>query len=392
MRLLGMTPEELLVLTNKYLAGTASPEELQKLQQWYMRDTSENSAPEIPLSEGHITEAQMESAIFERIQQSIDKKKPAEAPVHRIGWRRWIAAASVLLLIGFASWFFLLKDNSTTTPSLTAQHMGSDVLPGHDGAILTTANGEKIILDNAENGIIKNEDNSNVVKDGSQLIYHDTRTESVDNVSYNTLTTPNGRKFELVLADGTKVYLDASSSITYPTSFPGNERKVRIIGQAYFEVAKNPSKPFKVNVADKSEVEVLGTHFNVSAFSDEAVIRTTLVEGSVKVSSAAKSLVIKPGQQVWTNADNLQLSGNVDIEEVTAWKNGFTSFRQADIRTIMRQIARWYDVDVEYQGDTPVRTFSADVSRNVNLSKLLKILEASNIRFKIEGRKLIVLP
>lgn len=386
-----MTLEQLQDLTSKYLAGTATEAERRLLQDWYQKGTEEELRA--PLSSIHTSEEEMEFALFEKIRRNMNEQ-PVEVPVRRMRWTRWVAAASVLLVIGMGSWFLLSRpDSSKSSASITAQHTGTDVLPGYDGAILTTSEGSQIVLDSTGNGIIASQGKVQVSKQGGQLLY-DATPATNDEVSYNTLTTPRGRKFELVLADGTQVWLDAGSSITYPTAFTGSERKVTMTGQAYFEVAKDATRPFLVNVDGRGEVQVLGTHFNVNAYGEETLIRATLVEGSVKLNSAnGEGLVMKPGEQAAFSAQGpIQRVAGFDMEEVLAWKNGFTAFRQADIKTIMRLAARWYDVDVEYEGTIPARTFTADVSRNVKLSQFLQILEASHIRFQIEGRKLLVLP
>ncbi len=210
------------------------------------------------------------------------------------------------------------------------------------------------------------------------------------------MSTPRGGQYSLILPDGSKVWLNAISSIRYPTAFKNSERNVEITGEAYFEVAKDPLHPFKVSVRsalskENTEVEVLGTHFNINAYSDEPLTNTTLLEGSVKVTRAAGSVMIKPGQQAQISNDGIiNLVPDVNIAEVMAWKDGHFIFRDTDLKTIMRQIMRWYDVEVKYEGNVPPRYFTADISRNKTLSGVLKILELSNIHFKLEGRTLTV--
>jgi ferric-dicitrate binding protein FerR (iron transport regulator) len=206
------------------------------------------------------------------------------------------------------------------------------------------------------------------------------------------MTTPKGRQFSLVLSDGSKVWLNAASSITYPISFTGKERKVSVTGEAYFEIAHNAAIPFIVESGQNS-VKVLGTHFNINAYDDESVVSVTLLEGSVDVRRGTVSKVIKPGQQAQINDDEqIKLANNIDVEHVVAWKNGRISFQGADIGTVMRQMSRWYDVEIEYNRKMN-DLFYADISRSTMLSDVLKALElTTDVHFKIEGRKVRVVP
>jgi ferric-dicitrate binding protein FerR (iron transport regulator) len=209
-------------------------------------------------------------------------------------------------------------------------------------------------------------------------------------ISYNTLSTPRGGQYQLVLPDGSKVWLNASSSIHFPTAFAGHERNVELTGEAYFEIAKNKQKPFHVNV-NGMQVEVLGTHFNVNAYGDEGAIKTSLLEGSVKIKKGNISGLLKPGQQgvLKKNSTDLEIK-NADMNEAIAWKNGLFEFDGADIKSIMREIGRWYDVDVVYAGKVPDRRFEGKISRDAQLSDVLKILALSNVKFSVEGKKIIV--
>lgn len=329
----------------------------------------------------------------------IGNVQPVKSQVVRM-WPLRVAAACVI--VGILSFGLYLFFNRTyredvvqkTQPVSPSQN---DRPPGSDGAILTLADGRRIVLDSAQNGVVSQQGNLNVIKNGGQVIY--TKQGIVDETTYNTMTTQRGKQFQLVLADGSKVWLNAASSIRFPTSFIGKERKVEITGEAYFEVAKNPSMPFKVYIsptpgeAEGALVEVLGTYFNVNAYDDEQAIKTTLLEGSVKVTKGGASRLLKPGQQAQLpQKGEIILINKVDVEAVVAWKNGRFMFDGSDMKTIMAQVMRWYDVDVVYEGTMPERFFSADISRNTHLSVFLKVLEESDIHFRIEGRKLIVMP
>jgi transmembrane sensor len=223
-------------------------------------------------------------------------------------------------------------------------------------------------------------------------------------VVYNTLHTAAGEQYSITLSDGTKVWLNAATSLRFPTHFAGNERRVEINGEAYFEVAKNKPKPFRV-VARNMVVEVLGTHFNVNAYDNEAAIKTTLLEGSVKVVNRESptsrgglsivnntSVTIVPGKQAILTHDSRLTTADADVEEVMAWKNGSFSFNNADITTVMRQLERWYNIEVVYKGTKPSYLFSGGIPRNATLMEVMRILEVSKVRFQLQGRQLIVLP
>ncbi|HEU4470758.1 MAG TPA: FecR domain-containing protein [Flavisolibacter sp.] len=313
-------------------------------------------------------------------------KPPAKVRALRPLRRAGIAAAVLLLLsIGAYLAFFQKPSGRTLADTPVAIPLQNDVAPGKDGAILTLADGKTILLENASNGKLTED----AIKSGNQLSYQNTSSKEVE---YNTMSTPRGRQYSLVLADGTRVWLNAGSSIHFPTAFVEKERRVEITGEAYFEVARDASKPFHVAV-NGMDVRVLGTHFNINAYSDEESIKTTLLEGSVQVSNGARQVVIKPGEQASFSGGNsglVNVRSGVDIDAVIAWKNGFFSFNNSDLPTVMRQIARWFDVEVVYEGTVPTRRFGGEISRNLNASQVLKILEESKVRFRIEGRRIIV--
>ncbi|HUP11181.1 MAG TPA: FecR domain-containing protein, partial [Niastella sp.] len=282
------------------------------------------------------------------------------------------------------------------------------VMPGGNKAVLTLADGSTIVLDSAANGALTQQGATTIMKkqDG-ELVYHADGKKMTEAVAWNTIGTPRGGQYQVVLPDGTKVWLNAVSALRFPTSFTGNERVVQLTGEAYFEVSSLLASPegggkripFIVNVHPSfgdtggGRVEVLGTHFNVKAYHDEATIKTTLLEGSVKISSAKREYLMKPGQQARIGRDGkMALDENADVDEAVAWKNGRFQFNDADVETVMRDIARWYDVTIEYAGKVPAEKFEGEIPRSSSITEVFKILELSNVHCKIEGKKITVLP
>ena len=315
------------------------------------------------------------------------------APVRRLFSWRWVgAAAALIVLIGTGTYFLFSNAGKTEIAKTDNQNtIKTDVSPAGKKAILTLSDNSTIILDHAANGIITQQGNTKISKLNDGQLTYSPLTDKPTEVLYNTITTPRGGQYNLTLADGSKVWLNAGSSLRFPASFTGRERKVVLTGEAYFEVAKNVTMPFRVNIADKGEVEVLGTHFNINSYADESTINTTLLEGKVKVSAAGNKQLLSPGQQAKLTANGqISLNNNVDIDQVMAWKNGVFNFANADLQLVMRQLARWYDVDIIYEGEIPQREFAGEMQRDLNLSQVLRILEKNNVHFKIEGNKLIV--
>ena len=325
------------------------------------------------------------------MKKDIWKRTGIEKPLIHMKWFRWSAAAAIIIILSTWS-FFVLRNSKTTTPTVSQptqkERFRNDVAPGQEGAILTLSNGNTIILDSTDNGSLALQGSTEIIKRNGQIEYANPGNSS--EVVYNTMTTPNGRQYSLVLADGSKVWLNAASSITFPTAFISTERRVTITGEAYFEIAHKNDMPFIVQKGEMS-VQVLGTHFNINSY-DEQSINVTLLEGSVKVSKGNESSLIKPGQQAQLQNDNIKLINKADITAVMAWKNGLFSFNATDIGSLMRQLSRWYDVDVVY--DKKINElFYADIPRNTNLSDALKALELTGkVRFEINGKKIIVIP
>ncbi|MEP7259505.1 MAG: FecR domain-containing protein [Flavitalea sp.] len=307
------------------------------------------------------------------------------------GYRWFRYAAAVLLIFGIGAAVFMYTkpaplDISKQQPAPVKQ---APVAPGTNKAMLTLSNGQQVELTEG-NGTV-NDAGVNIKKINGALIYGSANSASIA-VAYNTMTTPRGGQYQLTLPDGTKVWLNAASSLRYPTMFTGKERKVTVTGEAYFEVAKNAGMPFTV-VSGNQEITVLGTHFNNNAYEDEASMKTTLLEGSVKVKHGASVVTIVPGQQsiIQEGVGDILVS-ETDIQQAVAWKNGFFSFSNADIKTIMRQLSRWYNVDVIYESNVPKVEFSGEIGRSLTLDELLGILKDTRIHYRIEGRKLVIMP
>lgn len=340
---------------------------------------------------------QLGGKLFANIMSGVGKVEPEDGKIIPLKQSPSILkligiAASVAGLIGLSIFFYtrlgsekeVAKNEAHTKPV-------NDVTPGGSKAILTLANGSTIVLDDAQNGTLAQQGNTKVIKLNGKLDYNASGS-SAKEILYNTIATPRGGQYQIELPDGSQVWLNAASSLHFPTAFAGKERRVEITGEAYFEVAKNKSMPFIVKV-NNAEVQVLGTHFNVMAYSDEAAVKTTLLEGSVKFVSQNNSTVLKPGQQSQLAKDGqVKVANEVDLDKVMAWKNGLFKFQGEDIETVCRQLSRWYDVEVVYE-KKPDELFYADIPRNTGLADAFKALELTGkVHFKIEGRKIIVMP
>jgi ferric-dicitrate binding protein FerR (iron transport regulator) len=301
---------------------------------------------------------------------------------------KFAAAAAIVLALSMTIFLLTRKERQDVVQKTEKSFPLNDVSPGGDKAVLTLADGRKIILDTASNGALAQQEGTKVIKLDGQLTYNIAGNST--QILYNTITTPRGGQFQLELADGSKVWLNAASSLRYPTTFTGKQRTVELTGEGYFEVAHNPAMPFHVK-AGEMNVQVLGTHFNINSYEDEPLIRTTLIEGEVNVSKKEKAIKLSPGQQaVFDNTGELTLNKNVNTDEIIAWKEGYMHFENADLKTILRQVARWYDIEIVYEGFNSNQTFFVILKRSNSLRKLLESLQDNNIRYTIEGKKLIV--
>ncbi|MFB9843923.1 FecR family protein [Mucilaginibacter ginsenosidivorans] len=397
-----MNEQEIREFLEKLASGNYTNEEYQAFVHWAEHCSREEYEQMIGHWEQLANAAELYDDIdpaliasIERGLDQIDERKDEQIvplyPDKKIRlWPRIAAAASIILAISVGGYFVLHKKQA---PEQLTKAEAVNIKPGSQKAILKLADGKQIALNEAPVGTLAKQDGATVIKaaDG-QVIYNGQNSATPTNDTYNTITTQRGGYYPLKMADGTVAILDAASSIKYPVTFNGKERIVEITGQVYFEVAHDAGKPFKVMVKGQT-IEDIGTEFNINAYDDEMYISTTLVNGSVRVMRQQKSIVLVPGQEALVDIKKNTLDvRTADVEDIIAWKKGQTSFKNGDIHEIMREVSRWYDVDVQYQGDIPDRKFMGGISRNANLSDLLKILEFNNIHFTVEGKKITIKP
>ena len=391
-------------LFRRYLNDECDAEEIRTLLQYFGKDKNKTLLKSLISRQLEETENKpvvsndsLLEATFNNIRDAIASQNKetlkSVLPLYLRSWFRMSAAASVIIFLSAIAYFLVPQREEASIVSSKSKTLSTDIAPGRNNAILTLDNGKTIVLDSAANGTLAQQGNTNVQKINGQIAYNKTGNRNATPV-YNTITTANGNQYQLILSDGSRVWLNAASSIRFPTSFSGNERKVEITGEAYFEVAKNAAKPFKVDfknkAGEKDEIEVLGTHFNVNTYTDESEMKTTLLEGSVKITAANKIQMLAPGQQARLTINGIELKRNVDLDQVMAWKNGYFLFDNTDIYTLMRQISRWYDIDVKYEGKITEEGFSGKISRKVPLSEFIKVLELNDVQVRTEGRKIIL--
>ena len=395
-----MTVDQLTDLLMKHLQGNLSDSEQALLNHWLLQSernrllfasiNDEEQLRQLVLLH-YEDEADNNEAI---ILSKIRERAGFTAPVRRISvFRRWgWVAASVLLVVGIGG-YLLQNRKEVSTPVVEKQ---ADIPPGKEGAVLTLADGREVVLDSLGNGVIATQNGTQVVLKNGALAY--AGDAGSGEAVYNNLTTPKGRQFQMVLPDGTKAWLNAASSLRYPTAFSGDNREVEVRGEVYFDVAKNANQPFIIHLSNQVKIQVLGTQFNVNAYSNEATIKTTLVEGSIKITSGASvaggsSVVLYPGQQAQIgDAPGIKVLNNADVDKAVAWKSGIFNFEDSGLEEVMRQVERWYDIEVVYEKGIPDIRFGGKLSNDVSLSGLIRSLQDSEVHFRIEGRKLIVLP
>lgn len=382
-----MEQKDITTLIEKYIAGNASQEEEDLLLQWYR--SIANNAAEVEISRKDEPE-HIRERILLKLQEHIHE--PKQPVIRKLNtWKRIAIAASFVLIISIVAYLWLQKQTPVEVVNTPVQTQ--DIRPGTNKATLTLADGSVIDLNNAATGGLTQQGNTKIIKqDSGQLAYNITSYETIKMPQYNVLSTPRGGQYKIVLPDGSKVWLNAASSLKFPVAFTGKERLVELTGEGYFEVAKNAAQPFKV-MTEGITVEALGTQFNIMSYRDEPFINTTLLEGSVKVTSANISNILRPAQQAQLNrTGNMQVVYNLDTAATVAWKNGYFNFKGMDIKTIMQQIGRWYDVDITFSGEPTEDKYSGKINRNTKLFEVLDLLKSGGVDFTIEGNTIQVKP
>ncbi|MBB6270406.1 ferric-dicitrate binding protein FerR (iron transport regulator) [Pedobacter cryoconitis] len=385
---------EFLKAVEAYLEGTADEDQILFLDQYFdLFEEVEEILEYHNLMQTRNVGNLMHSRIHQDITRWEDLEKKSEV-VTGSTIKYWYMAAATVFVTVTSVYIYQANQNKFESAN---QYKVASIVPGRSKAILTLSNGSKIILADSKNGEIANQSGTIVTKKDSQLVYQRSSSSAADKYASNAVETPKGGQYELVLPDGTKVWLNAASSLRYPLAFQGNERKVELTGEAYFEVAKDKTRPFKVH-SNNQVVEVLGTHFNINVYSNEPFVKTTLLEGSVRVtnSSTNAQTIIRPGEQsIIQKAGNSAIKvKNVDMDEAVAWKNGYFMFNSEQLESVLRKISRWYDVDIQYQNEElKHQLFSGTLSKYLSVSQVLKKLELlQSVHFKTEGRKIIVTP
>ncbi|WP_436491589.1 FecR family protein [Chitinophaga sp. ARDCPP14] len=410
-----MTEEQLTYYFDRYAQGNLSKEERIVFADLLKDPANKDMVARMldqdwPLWENNQQDFSQEIA---RIEQGVtariyaDQSLPDVRPVPRIhSLKKWGRAAAVLILFGAGTYLYstskktagdFVKGKAMPTP---------DILPGSNKALLTLSDGTAITLDSAARGAIAQQGNSSVVKTANGEIIYDVKGHSEGKVMMNTMSTPRGGQYRLTLPDGTTVWLNAASAITFPAAFTGNERKVKVKGEVYIEVAKNAKMPFIVDVDGQTTVEVLGTSFNINAYTNEGMIATTLVEGKVRVlagsiaAAAASSdrqlthqaVTLRPGQQALQpdNTTTITINSGADLEQVLAWKKGIFNFTGRPFQSIMKDIERWYDIEVKYEGTIPTRKLKGEMDRGVQLTDLIRFLQGFGLHVELKNRTLVI--
>jgi ferric-dicitrate binding protein FerR (iron transport regulator) len=398
---MSVTPGRLQYLLERNAAKACTVEELKELYE-YLSVTEEGALHPFLYQQYNNIEQDVDvkdidwEYMLNQIVQTAQVTPIQKAPKKMIWWKPAAVAAAVVLAVGIAYVMVFDKPGKQTSLVNTREPHNDVKAPFNNKATIVLSNGQQVLLDSANNGQLAIQDNVKLVKlENGKIVYEPIPGETATNKQFNTLQNPRGSKvIDLMLADGSHVWLNTGSSVTYPVAFGNDERKVTITGEAYFEVAHDASRPFIVKKADM-EVTVLGTHFNVNAYDDENAIKTTLLEGKVKVSQSSivnrQSAILKPGEQAVLVANSpFTIDHSPDLDQIMAWKNGYFHFGNTGIAELMKQLARWYDIDIVYMGQVPQREFGGEISRNANLSQVLKILNESNVKCRLEGKKLII--
>ena len=386
---------EIAALIGKHLQSSLTANEAQKLQLWIEasdanRDLFNSLTDEaLLMNELFLLDSFKASDGWASFTKTIQKPVVPIIPITRDYKKYWVAAAAVLMMVFLTTVYFLKTPYKKTVTSINNKKPVIDVLPGGNKAMLQLADGTLVTLSDSLSGFQASQQNVKLVIKNGEISYASKGT-SQENL-FNKVITPRGGQYKLRLNDGTQIWLNAASSIRYPVSFVGNTRVVELTGEAYFDVAHDPQHPFIVKLSGNKQVRAIGTSFNINAYGDDNNGVATLIRGSIKVESGNNERLLVPGQQAKFLADDkLLLSNQVDVDEIVAWKNGQFVFNALTVKSIMVQLARWYELEVVYSGKISQETFSGIVSRNSNLSEVLKIMEAGGLRFKIDGKIIYV--
>lgn len=396
-----MTTQDAQLLLQRYLAGECTAEEKELLEAWWAELQAEFEW-EVPMGQENAVHDRMLSRIKTELGEELEEamREPemgaavegSTTPVRRLEWRRYAGIAAAVLVIAAGGWFWLSRHNAQPVDD---SPITIEANPGGDRAVLTLGDGRQVVLDSTANGMLAIQGKDRITKQDGQLDYQRNGKggETPENaVLMNTLAIPRGGQYKLILADGTKVWLDAASSITYPTAFAGKTRQVSISGQAYFEVVHNAAMPFEVKVQGQT-IRDIGTAFNINAYTDEPTTKITLVSGAVAVGGPGNMIELRrTGQQAEYKDGQQQPVHDADLTSVLAWKNGLFYLTSADIATVMRQVGRWYDVDISYEQGVPAGHITGEVPRNTMLSTTLQVLRTSGVHFTVEGKTIHVRP
>ena len=390
-----MQKEEVQELVEKFLHNIASKEEEERLLQWYWRESNLKSEWELNSSQ---SELDLKSKIYTKITEQ-DESETDQYTSEKNKFKKIGIALLFFTILALAAFFNSNQFRKSNTDETLVVEQPVDILPGGSKAILTLADGRKIELDESKNGILVDQGGIKVHKNSDGIIEYTFSKKEIPSLNsldpaepvFNTIETPVGGKYQLNLADGSKVWLNSSSSIRFPIFFSKDKREVELKGEAYFEVSKDSKRKFSVRSGIQT-VEVLGTQFNINAYSDEKSIKTTLFEGEIRVIDLKtnNSKLLKPGEQ--SNVDQSIQIRRIDTQTEIAWKEGYFHFKKADIETVMRQLGRWYGVTARYEGNLPEHHFSGAISNNLTLLEVLEILEKSNIHFRLDGKEVVVMP
>jgi transmembrane sensor len=403
-----MEKEILIFLLQKHVAGTLTEDEKTELAAFVNRKQSKEAvvaALEDLILEHESTEDYDEKRFIPLItgilkadtatESDEEKTDPDAVKTSRqkSGRKRtWWMIAALAIVAASSLYFYFHRQFVESGPENNNKPVQNDASPGGNKAVLTISDGSTFALDSISSGFITQQGNVQLVKTNHNELKYNISGDINDAILFNTVSTPRGGQYTILLSDGSRVKLNSSSSITYPVRFTGTERNVTITGEAYFEITHNASMPFKVRVYDM-EVEVQGTQFNINAYTDEPAMKTTLLRGSLKLSKNSTKRILQPMQQgQFDNEGNYTLEKDIDVNEVIAWKDGLFEFSNTELKTVMRELGRWYDVDIIYEVGSPVdQPVSCEIKRNVNLSEVLKLLQKNDIRCRIEEKTLFVL-